>query len=83
MKAGSAFADLLTQSPPEFTWYFEHCHYLAFQPNYAYLKEIFWRRMEQECWSYNNLVDWADSSSEKGTLILDEYQMGPRFVTGF
>ncbi|KAF8491435.1 serine/threonine kinase [Gautieria morchelliformis] len=82
MKAGSEFADLLLRSPPEFTRYFEHCRNLAFEerPNYQLLKEIFRRRMEQEHWSYDGMFDWVDATSEKGTLLPDEYRAEPRFI---
>ncbi|KAF8491428.1 kinase-like domain-containing protein [Gautieria morchelliformis] len=82
MKAGSEFADLLLRSPPEFTRYFEHCRNLAFEerPNYQLLKEIFQKRMEQEHWSYDDMFDWVDGTSEKGTLLPDEYRAEPRFI---
>ncbi|KAF8515062.1 kinase-like domain-containing protein [Gautieria morchelliformis] len=82
MKAGSEFADLLLRSPPEFTRYFEHCRNLGFQerPNYQLLKEIFQKRMEQEHWSYDGMFDWVDGTSERGTLLPDEYRAEPRFI---
>lgn len=82
MKAGSEFADLLLQSPPEFTQYFEHCCNLAFQEqlHYQLLKEIFQKRVEQEHWSYDGIFDLVGGMSEKGILLLDKYQAEPRFI---
>lgn len=83
MKAGKLFRDLLTQSPPEFTTYFDHCCNLAFEeePDYALLRRIFEEKMKAEGWDANLKYDWEDPESlEKGMLLPAEYKLDPRFA---
>ncbi|KAG1849705.1 hypothetical protein DFJ58DRAFT_794829 [Suillus subalutaceus] len=56
MKAGSAFRDLLTRSPVEFTTYFDHCRGL---------KQLFNQILVTEGWTENSRFDWEDGSSRK------------------
>ena len=83
MKAGKPFRDLLTQSQPEFTAYFDHCRNLAFEeePDYALLRWIFEEKMKVEGWDANPKYDWEDPESlEKGMLLPAEYKLDPRFA---
>ncbi|OBZ79480.1 Casein kinase I [Grifola frondosa] len=83
MKIGKAFDELLTNSPPEFRQYFDHCRGLSFdqKPDYVLLKNIFRERMGREGWLYDWQFDWLDASAlEKGTLITKEYKIDLKFV---
>lgn len=85
MKAGSAaFRDLLTCSPAEFTTYFDHCRSLKFEekPNYGLLRRLFSQIMEREGWTGNTRFDPLDGSSDKGTLVPQEYKLDVRFTGG-
>ncbi|OCH90134.1 kinase-like protein [Obba rivulosa] len=77
MKAGYAMHELLSRSPPEFTWLFAHSRSLAFEdkPNYEMIRGLFLHRMRYEEWENDGLFDWADCRFlKKGTLIPEEYQ---------
>jgi len=83
MKAGSAaFHDLLARSPAEFTTYFDHCRGLKFEekPNYALLRQLFSQIMEREGWVGDARFDPLDGSSDKGTLVPEEYKFDTRFT---
>lgn len=85
MKAGSAsIRDLLARSPAEFTTYFDHCRGLKFEekPNYGLLRQLFSQIMEREGWTGDTSFDPLDGSSDKGTLVPEEYKLDVRF-TGF
>ncbi|KAG2063898.1 hypothetical protein BDR04DRAFT_1110945 [Suillus decipiens] len=85
MKAGSAaFRDLLARSPAEFTTYFDHCRGLKFEekPNYGLLRQLFVQIMEREGWTGDMRFDPLDGSSDKGTLVPEEYKLDVRFTGG-
>ncbi|KAG2064035.1 kinase-like protein [Suillus decipiens] len=85
MKAGSAaFRDLLARSPAEFTTYFDHCRSLKFEekPNYGLLRQLFVQIMEREGWAGDTRFDPLDGSSDKGTLVPEEYKLDVRFTGG-
>jgi casein kinase 1 len=85
IKAGSAvFRDLLARSPAEFTTYFDHCRGLKFEekPNYALLRQLFSQIMEREGWTGDTRFDPLDGSSDKGTLVPEEYKLDVRFTGG-
>lgn len=85
MKAGSAaFRDLLARSPAEFTTYFDHCRGLKFEekPNYVLLRQLFSQIMEREGWTGDTRFDPLDGSSDKGTLVPEEYKLDVRFTGG-
>ena len=76
MKAGAAFQQFLSQSPPEFGAVIEHARSLAFEdkPDYNLIRELFMRRMQNERWENDGLFDWIDSKFlDRGTLIQEEY----------
>ncbi|KAG2137378.1 kinase-like protein [Suillus bovinus] len=85
MKAGStAFRDLLAHSPAEFTTYFDHCRGLKFEekPNYALLRQLFSQIIEREGWTGDTRFDPLERSSDKGTLVPEEYKLDVRFIGG-
>ncbi|PIL23230.1 hypothetical protein GSI_14540 [Ganoderma sinense ZZ0214-1] len=84
MKAGPAFRDFVAaHCPPELQAYYSHYTNLVFtqEPDYAYLKGLFVKRVKAEGWDNDAKFDWIDPSLlEKGTLIPEEYVVAPRFV---
>ncbi|KAG7086305.1 hypothetical protein E1B28_002269 [Marasmius oreades] len=81
MKRGRPFTDLLSNSPPVFTPFFEHCRSLAFEdkPDYAYLRCVLRQTMEEKGWEYDWEYDWW-SPGERGTLLPEEYKFEERFL---
>ncbi|KAG0707893.1 kinase-like domain-containing protein [Suillus ampliporus] len=84
MKSGSAFSNLLSRSPAEFTTYFDHCRGLKFEekPNYALLRQLFSQIMVREGCTQETRFDWVDGSSCKGTLVPEDYHLDIRFTAG-
>ncbi|KAI0761252.1 kinase-like domain-containing protein [Trametes elegans] len=79
MKAGLAPSKplglLLSQSPPEFRTYIEHCVGLPYgrTPGYELLRGLFRESVEKEGWACDRSSDWMDGSAPAGTLLPEEY----------
>lgn len=82
MKTGRAIREVLSNSPVEFTQYFDHFFGLGFeeQPDYELLRGIFRERMKKEGWEYDWKFDWLDPPRESGSLIPEEYLVETRFI---
>ncbi|RPD61796.1 kinase-like protein [Lentinus tigrinus ALCF2SS1-7] len=83
MKEGTEFRDFLSRSLPEFRSFHAHCMSLSYgqTPDYALLRGLFRERMGKEGWQYDWIFDWENgSSTEKGTLVPDDYVFDLRFV---